>query len=148
RCGMPIDAAYSPHHRPACHQDDAFLDASAAKTSFVQPKNPPLYPATANGHRQPAIHGHHDAGDYGKYTITGAAYVFCILNVLEALPDRLRNDDLGLPYSGNGVPDLVEECRWELDWLEQMQDEADGGVFGVILPKNGGYEQFFPPEKS
>src|SRR5206468_1883281 len=50
--------------------------------------------------------------------------------------------------TGNGVPDLLEECKWELDWLEQMQDPADGGVFGVILPRSGGYEQFFPPRES
>ena len=37
---------------------------------------------------------------------------------------------------------------WELDWLENMQDPTDGGVFGVIRPRNGGYEQFMPPAEA
>ena len=37
-------------------------------------------------------------------------------------------DDLNVPESGNGLPDLLDEVKWELDWLAKMQD-ADGGVF-------------------
>jgi len=146
RCGMEITPEYSRHARPACHLDDALRDAAAEKTPFVQAKHA-LYATRYGGERQPAIHGHHDAGDYGKYTITGAAYVFNILNALEAFPGKLRQDHLGLPYSGNAIPDLVEECKWELDWLERMQDPDDGGVFGVIKPSSGGYEHFLPPKE-
>jgi hypothetical protein len=143
RCGQEIDAAFSRHPRPACHLDDAYLDKSAEQTSFVEPKNPPLYPTNYDGKRHPAIHGHHDAGDYGKYTITGAGYVFDVLNAMSAFPGKFLSDNTGLPYSGNGIPDVLEECKWELDWLENMQDE-DGGVFGVIRPNNGAYEQSMP----
>lgn len=148
RCGVAVDPGFSRHHRAACHLDDAFLDAAAEKLPFVQPKQPPLYLTGYTGARQAATRGHHDAGDYGKYTTTGAGYVFSILNALDAFPDRFRNDNLGLPGSGNGIPDLVEECKWELDWLERMQDGADGGVFGVIRPRSGSYEHFLPPKAS
>jgi glycosyl hydrolase family 9/cellulase-like Ig domain-containing protein/PKD domain-containing protein len=147
RCGMAIDPAYSRHDRDACHLDDAYLEQKAEKTNFTKPKNP-FYPAQYDNQRRPATRGHHDAGDYGKYTITGAGYVASVLAALDAFPEKLRNDNLGLPYSGNGIPDLVEECKWELDWLEAMQDDSDGGVFGVIRPNTGGYEHSMPPKES
>ena len=148
RCGHAVDPAFSRHHRDACHLDDAFVEAEAAKTNFTTPKNPPYYPTRYDGRRQKATGGHHDAGDYGKYTITGAAYVFSALHAMAVFPDRFREDNLGLPYSGTGVPDVLEEVKWELDWLENMQDESDGGVFGVIRPKTGGYEHMLPPKES
>lgn len=147
RCGMAVDPAHSRHHRAACHLDDAYLDEKVETLNFVSPENPPLYP-TRYGRQQRATRGHHDAGDYGKYTITGAVYTFSILNAMHAFPERLREDNLGLPDSGNGIPDLLEEVKWELDWLEQMQDPDDGGVFGVIKPNTGGYEQDLPLESA
>lgn len=147
RCGAAVDRAFSRHPRPACHLDDAWLEKSAEKLSFVKPKNP-LYPTHYDGQCHRAVGGHHDAGDYGKYTITGAAYVFSVLLACEVHPERFVGDNLSLPYSGNSVPDLLEECQWELQWLEQMQDERDGAVFGVIKPRTGGYENGMPPSKS
>lgn len=144
RCGMAIDGAYSRHHRPACHLDDAYLEERVESLKFIQPKQPPLHKTGYDDKRHQAIHGHHDAGDYGKYTISGSHYVFAVLNAMDVFPKRFLEDNLGLPYSGNGVPDLLEEVKWELDWLENMQDPADGGVFGVIKPSTGGYEQHMP----
>jgi len=147
RCGMAVDAAFSRHHRPACHLDDAWLEKSAEKLSFVKAKNP-LYPTRYDGRCHRAVGGHHDAGDYGKYTTSGTAYVFSILLAHELFPDRLGSDNLSLPYSGNGIPDLIEECHWELTWLERMQDERDGAVFGVIKPRAGGYEGELPAKEA
>jgi len=144
RCGMAVDPAFIRQARPACHLDDVYWDQAVEKLKFVAPKKPPLYPANYDGKIHPAIHGHHDAGDYGKYTSTGGTYIFSVLNAMAVFPDKFQEDDLGLPYSGNGIPDLVEECKWELDWLENMQDESDGGVFGVIKPNTGGYESALP----
>jgi hypothetical protein len=147
RCGADIPAGWSRFARPACHLDDALVDPAAAKLPFVAPKSPPLYESDLTVKQRTATRGHHDAGDYGKYTISGAAYVFSILHAFEVFPDRFQEDNLGLPCSGNGIPDLLDEAKWELDWLENMQD-SDGGVFGVIRPKNGGYENHLPPAKS
>ena len=40
-------------------------------------------------------------------------------------------DDLNIPESGDGVPDLLNEAKWELDWLIKMQKD-DGGVFNKL----------------
>ncbi|MGH7297557.1 MAG: glycoside hydrolase family 9 protein, partial [Polyangiaceae bacterium] len=39
-------------------------------------------------------------------------------------------DDTGIPESGNGVPDVLDETKWELDWLSRMQ-RPDGSVLSV-----------------
>jgi len=143
RCGDSVPHSVSRFSRPACHLDDAVIDPAAEKVKFVEPKNPPLYPVINQG-AQKAVRGHHDAGDYGKYTTTGASYVHAILTAYTAFPGRFDQDNLNFPTSGNGIPDLLEEAKWELDWLERMQD-SDGGVFGVIRPQHGGYENMMPP---
>lgn len=42
-------------------------------------------------------------------------------------PGAFADGTLGIPESGNGVPDLLDELRWELRWLLKMQ-RADGAV--------------------
>lgn len=147
RCGQAIDVELSRSPRVACHLDDAFLEERVESLKFVAPKSPPLYPQKYDGQFHSAIHGHHDAGDYGKYTITGASYVFSALMAYELFPEKLSADNLASPSSGNGIPDIVDEAKWELDWLENMQSD-DGAVFGVIKPNTGGYEHTMPPAKA
>ena len=70
--------------------------------------------------------GWHDAGDFNKYvTFTTGT----LQNLIFAYRNNatLFTDDYGLPESGNGVPDLLDEIKWELDWLLRMQ-QADGSV--------------------
>lgn len=73
--------------------------------------------------------GWYDAGDYNKYTAWTAGYVIQLLRAYEASPTAFT-DDFGLPESGNGIPDLLDEVRWGLDWLMRMQLE-DGSSLCV-----------------
>ena len=43
-------------------------------------------------------------------------------------PSKFLDDAWNIPESGNGIPDLLDELRWELDWMLRMQD-SDGGVY-------------------
>ena len=70
--------------------------------------------------------GWHDAGDYNKYTILTAETLSDLLFAYER-NRAVFTDDFGLPESGNGVPDVLDEMKWELDWLLKMQN-ADGSV--------------------
>ncbi len=70
----------------------------------------------------------YDAGDYGKYVVNAAITVGQMLNLLEMVPDAIPTDQLNIPESGNGIRDLLDEIRYELDWVMTMQDE-DGGVY-------------------
>lgn len=40
-------------------------------------------------------------------------------------------DDYGIPESGNGIPDLIDEIKWGMDWLLRMQNE-DGSVLSIV----------------
>ncbi len=68
--------------------------------------------------------GWHDAGDYGKYTGPGAVTVAHMLYAWKLFPQGCP-DALNIPETGNGVPDILNEARYELEWLLKMQ-RADG----------------------
>lgn len=85
--------------------------------------------------------GWHDAGDYNKYVnFTYNA----MLNLLFAYAERpaVWTDDLNIPESGNGVPDILDEVKYELDWLLKMQ-QSGGGVLSVVGTEN--YATATPP---
>lgn len=71
--------------------------------------------------------GWHDAGDYGRYSTAAAVAIAHILYAYRFFPDAFANT-LNIPESGNGIPDILNECLYELKWLLQMQD-AEGGVY-------------------
>ncbi|WNZ06932.1 glycoside hydrolase family 9 protein [Streptomyces sp. 11x1] len=72
--------------------------------------------------------GWYDAGDHGKYVVNGGISTWEVLSTYErALHARtgkagkLGDGSLNIPESGNKVPDLLDEVRWELDFLLKMQ---------------------------
>ena len=69
--------------------------------------------------------GWFDAGDYNKYSFNTA---YTIYNLLEAY-NLTRNS---IDIDQNGVPDLLDEAKWGLDWLLKMQD-SDGGIYNKIF---------------
>lgn len=73
--------------------------------------------------------GWFDAGDYNKYTKWTADYVENLLLAFEENPAAFA-DDYGIPESGNGVPDILDEVKWGIAWLLKMQNE-DGSVLSV-----------------
>ena len=77
--------------------------------------------------------GWHDAGDYGRYVTAGACALAHLLNAYLMFP-KLEKLVLDIPESGNGVPDILNECRIELEWILKMQ-RADGGVYHKATTK-------------
>lgn len=73
--------------------------------------------------------GWYDAGDYNKYTNWTAHYIVVLLRAFEE-NSQAFGDDYGIPESGNGIPDILDEIRYGLDWLVRMQN-ADGSVLSV-----------------
>jgi hypothetical protein len=70
--------------------------------------------------------GWFDAGDTNKYVTFAAPAVHQLLTAYQVNPAAFT-DDFNIPESGNGIPDLLDEVRWELDWLQRMQFR-DGSV--------------------
>ncbi len=74
--------------------------------------------------------GWFDAGDKGKWMASGAAAATTQLWSYELFPHSYA-DNTNIPESGNGVPDVLDEVRWELEWIMKMQD-TDGGIYGKV----------------
>ena len=106
RCGCSLDAAHAgPYRHPACHTALAadWLDRGVSRR---------------------VAGGWHDAGDYGKYVGPGAVAAAHLIYAWKLFPDGC-SDDLNIPETGSGMPDILSEARWEILWLLQMQ-RADG----------------------
>ncbi len=73
--------------------------------------------------------GWFDAGDFNKYTNWHADYLINLLHAYLENP-AAWGDDFGLPESGNGVPDIIDEIKWGMDWLKKMQ-QSDGSVLSI-----------------
>ncbi|MBK7937564.1 MAG: glycoside hydrolase family 9 protein [Lewinellaceae bacterium] len=74
--------------------------------------------------------GWHDAGDFNKYVNFALNPVLDLAGSYLEQPE-VFGDNYGIPESGNGVPDLLDELKWELDWLLRMQ-QSNGSVLCVV----------------
>ncbi|NCA70960.1 MAG: hypothetical protein EOM91_12795 [Sphingobacteriia bacterium] len=83
---------------------------------------------------KPISGGWYDAGDYGQY-IHNAAPVWGLFGLAWdlAAPGQFSDGELGIPESGNGIPDLIDELGWGMEWALSMQD-TDGGVYWRVTP--------------
>lgn len=84
-----------------------------------------------------------DAGDTNKYVTFAQSAVLQLLDAYRMSPAVFR-DDFGIPESGNGLPDLLDELKWELDFLRRMQDAS--GTKGLFLKVGvDNYTDISPP---
>jgi hypothetical protein len=70
--------------------------------------------------------GWFDAGDNNKYVTFAESAVHDLLWAYRSNPN-LFTDNFNIPESGNGLPDLIDEIKWETDWLLKMTN-SDGSV--------------------
>ncbi|MGE0766679.1 MAG: glycoside hydrolase family 9 protein [Hyphomicrobiaceae bacterium] len=97
--------------------------------------------------------GWFDAGDYNKYTNWAARAILVLLQAYEENPAAF-DDEAGIPESKNGIPDILDEVKWSLDWMARMQN-PDGSVLCVQALASGsppsaasGPSYFGPPTTS
>ena len=166
RCGAANALPYTRHTHGVCHRAPAEVplpaSAFANAWTFISSANadwkdnprhtaPRLADAAAQLYpfvRTGAIDvsgGHHDAGDYSKYTLNSALLIHALVFAADAFPGVGALDNLGLPESGDGRSDLLQEAKWEADFLAKMQD-SDGGFYFLVYPRNRKYEQDVLPD--
>jgi endoglucanase len=73
--------------------------------------------------------GWFDAGDYNKYTNFATRDMIVLLRAYSDNPG-VFGDNTGIAESGNGVPDILDEVKWGMDWLGRMQN-IDGSVLCI-----------------
>lgn len=129
RCGTEVETTWKgiTYRHEACHTDDGYLD-------FV-----------GGGHeRRNSTGGWHDAGDYNKYVVNAGVTVGMILKAWEHFGPQLAKVSLEIPESDDRVPDLLNEVRWEAEWLLTMQAE-DGRVYHKLSARD--FRYWGPPDK-
>lgn len=110
RCG------YNPFLRDSCHTKDAYI----------------VYHPTKTGRHIDVRGGWHDASDCLQYTTTSANALYQMMFAYSRNPmafgDHCRSNGL---YGSNGIPDIVDEIYWGLDWLNRMNPEP-GELYNQI----------------
>lgn len=79
--------------------------------------------------------GWYDAGDYNKYVVNAGITLHQLFLAYEMHEEYFKNKKLNIPESNNTLPDLLDEIKWETDWLFTMQDPNDGGVYHKLTTK-------------
>ena len=105
RCG------YNPFLDVACHRLDG--------RSFYGPMPDETF-VDASG-------GWHDAGDQLKYLITASNATARMLLAYELQKDKFNDlvDAMGRERRPNGIPDILDEAKWGLDWIHKLHPKAD-----------------------
>jgi len=88
--------------------------------------------------------GWHDAGDYNKFSVNTALSTGLLLYAFESYPESFKDSQLEIPEADNGIPDLLDEAGWALEWLLKMQ-RTDGAVYHKVSQKRWNGE-FLPHE--
>ncbi|MFY1636491.1 glycoside hydrolase family 9 protein [Solwaraspora sp. WMMB335] len=84
--------------------------------------------------------GWYDAGDHGKYVVNGGIATYQLLSAWErALAQGssgpLGDSTLAVPERGNGVPDILDEARWNLEFMLTMQVPDGRPLAGMVHHK-------------
>ncbi|MFF0720028.1 glycoside hydrolase family 9 protein [Micromonospora sp. NPDC003816] len=87
--------------------------------------------------------GWYDAGDHGKYVVNGGIATYQLLSTFERTKNAatagfgaaLGDSTLRVPERDNGVPDILDEARWELEFLLRMQVPAGKPLAGMVHHK-------------
>ena len=69
--------------------------------------------------------GWYDAGDHGKYVVNGGFSLWLMQNQYETavkygFEDVYADGSMNIPENNNSYPDLLDEARWEMDWMFSM----------------------------
>ena len=74
-------------------------------------------------------------GDYGKYV--GYAYpaVNDLLSAYLINPDFWSTFEVGIPESNNGTPDILDEVKYELDWLLKIDEQRNARQIQLVDAK-------------
>ncbi len=88
--------------------------------------------------------GWYDGGDFGKYVINGGISTWTLMNSYERAlyfgdtsVAPFKDGSLNIPESGNGFPDILDEARYNLNALLNMQVPAGNTLAGMVHHKAG-----------
>jgi endoglucanase len=149
RSGIDIDAALvgEAYARPAGH-----VSSPSDGVPNKGDRDVPCQPASVSlkvygepwtcGYTLSPVGGWYDAGDHGKYVVNGGISVAQLLSAFEWAQMKgpeaaaaIGDSSLPVPERGNGIPDILDEARWELDFFEKMAVPKGDPLAGMVHHK-------------
>ncbi len=133
RASTALPERYAGAYARAAGHPDTQVRIHASATS----------PGRPEGTLISAPKGWYDAGDYNKYVVNSGISTYTLLAAYEQFPKLFASRPLQIPDDAHGVPGILQEAAWNLQWLLAMQDPADGGVYhklttqqfeGIVMP--------------
>lgn len=120
RCGITLTTEYAGENaHNACHTGKALLKEDTSISLDVSG-------------------GWHEDEKGQKNVVTAARTMSVMLLSYELYTDSFT-DDMGIPESGNGIPDILDEVKYEAEWMLKMQDQQTGAVYaGVTIYASNG----------
>ena len=126
RCGIAVDLGteFPGFRHDACHLEGAWHPPRAK-------------PARGSRRAVGTTPGN------GRYVVNSGLSTGTLLWTWECSPRASKASSSNIPETGNRLPDILNEIKWNLDWMLTMQDE-DGGVWhkqtserfcGFIMPE-------------
>lgn len=132
---LPHDAlAYFYHNRAGVEIEQRFVGRPWSRPAGHPAESATCVAATdAKGNRWPGCDysldvtgGWYDAGDHGKYVVNGGIALWTLFNFYEhgmrtGRNALLRDGAQKIPEAGNGTSDLLDEARWQMQFMMSMQ---------------------------
>jgi Glycosyl hydrolase family 9./N-terminal ig-like domain of cellulase. len=104
---------FNPFLKDSCHTHDGYVlygeKAGIKDSTYID-----------------VVGGWHDASDYLQYVTTSANATYHLLIAYRDFPDVFTDEKQANGLDGaNGLPDVLDEAKWGLDWLVKMHPRAD-----------------------
>lgn len=126
-------SGFNPFLKDSCHTHDGYT----------------LYGPMPDSTHVDVSGGWHDASDYLQYSTTSANATWHLLAAWRDFPKSFGDEKLGNGLDGkNGIPDVLDEAQWGLDWLTKMFPSAqimfnqiadDRDHMGMRIPKEDSF---------
>ncbi len=128
RCGTALEEEYAGVFKRtrACH---TYKSAYALRSSR-DPNSDDVQ--TSTDVYIDLIGGWHEAGDCSKQIASGVCAALTLIDSYRLFPEFFAEDS-NIPESNNGVPDILDEARWELEYLFKVQDKDSGGIYWTVF---------------
>ena len=101
---------YNPFLKDSCHTQDGFqVYCSKSDSAYINVKG-----------------GWHNSSSYEKFSANTASTVFQLLFAYQQNPNIFKDEyDQNGDIGPNGIPDILDQAKWGLDWLFKMFPSQD-----------------------
>jgi cysteine-rich repeat protein len=131
RSGTPLTSQYAG----IWNRGAAQLNTAGYYHNSILDKSPALYSGEEIGGYTDLSGGWFDAADYNKYIKTAAEAVDNFLTIYGIVPENFSDNQLNIPESNDGIPDILNETKWEVDWIAKMVS-SNGCVYNKVAFEN------------